>query len=164
MADGNNWLGLDGRVAAVTGVASGMGKAIAEERALDHVLGFAVGLDMTLRDVQNRAKKSGEPWALAKGFDGSAPVSAVAPRGEVGDGSGLELTLDVNGERRQQGNTSQMLSPVPLLIAHVSRWLTLEPGDLIFTGTPAGVGPVAPGDRLEATLEKVGSLIVTIDG
>jgi 2-keto-4-pentenoate hydratase/2-oxohepta-3-ene-1,7-dioic acid hydratase in catechol pathway len=80
----------------------------------------------------------------------------------VGDGSGLEITLDVNGERRQTGNTSQMLRPVPELIAAVSRWFTLEPGDLVFTGTPHGVGPVVPGDRLEARIERVGSLRVSV--
>jgi uncharacterized protein (TIGR00369 family) len=139
------------------------GRAIAPERALDHVLGFAVGLDMTLRTVQSEAKRRGEPWSLAKGFDGSAPVSAVASREEVGDGSALQLTLDVNGKRRQQGDTARMLHPVAELVALASRWLTLERGDLIFTGTPAGVGPVRPGDRLEARLENVGSLTVTVE-
>ena len=138
------------------------GKSIPAERALDHVLGYAVGLDLTLRDLQGEAKERGEPWCVAKGFDGSAPVSAVVPRDDVGDGSGLEITLDVNGERRQTGNTSQMLRPVPELIAAVSRWFTLEPGDLVFTGTPHGVGPVVPGDRLEAKIERVGSLHVSV--
>ena len=138
------------------------GRAIHENEAMSHVLGYAVGLDMTLREVQAEAKRKGEPWALAKGFDTSAPVSAVAPREEVGDGSGLELTLEVNGELRQAGNTSQMLHPVPALIAVASRWVTLERGDLLFTGTPAGVGPVETGDVLEAALEKVGTLRVTV--
>jgi uncharacterized protein (TIGR00369 family) len=138
------------------------GRAIAEADALDHVLGYAVGLDMTLRDLQSAAKQKGEPWAMAKGFDTSAPISAVAPREQVGDGSGLRLTLDVNGERRQDGSTSAMLHPVAALIAEVSRWVTLERGDLLFTGTPAGVGPVGPGDVLEAHLEGVASLRVTV--
>jgi uncharacterized protein (TIGR00369 family) len=138
------------------------GRAIHEDDAMSHVLGYAVGLDMTLREVQAEAKRKGEPWALAKGFDTSAPISTVTSREEVGDGSGLELTLEVNGERRQAGNTSQMLHPVPALIAAASRWLTLERGDLLFTGTPAGVGPVRAGDVLEAALEKVGTLRVTI--
>jgi len=138
------------------------GRSIDEDEAMSHVLGYAVGLDMTLREVQAEAKRKGEPWALAKGFDTSAPVSTVAPREEVGDGSGLELTLEVNGERRQAGNTSQMLHPVAALIAAASRWVTLERGDLLFTGTPAGVGPVGAGDVLEASLEKVGTLRVTV--
>jgi 5-carboxymethyl-2-hydroxymuconate isomerase len=138
------------------------GRSIREEEAPEHVLGYAVGLDMTLREVQAEAKRKGEPWALAKGFDTSAPVSTVAPAEEVGDGAGLELALDVNGERRQAGSTSQMLVPVAALVAVASRWVTLEPGDLLFTGTPAGVGPVSPGDVLEASLEKVGTLRVTV--
>ena len=139
------------------------GKAIPSERALEYVRGFAVGLDMTLRSVQAEAKARGEPWFYSKGFDTSAPVSMVAPAEEVGDGSGLELSLDVNGVRRQQANTSSMLLAVAALIAHVSKTVTLEPGDLLFTGTPAGVGPVEAGDRLEARLEKVGTLTVTVE-
>jgi len=137
------------------------GKAIPVDAALDHVLGYAVGLDMTLRDLQSEAKSRGEPWCVAKGFDGSAPVSPVVTRDAVGDGSGLEIELDLNGERRQEGNTSRMLYGVAELIAFASRWFTLEPGDLVFTGTPAGVGPVEPGDRLEARIQKVGTLTVT---
>jgi 2-keto-4-pentenoate hydratase/2-oxohepta-3-ene-1,7-dioic acid hydratase in catechol pathway len=137
------------------------GKAIPVERALDHVMGYAVGLDMTLRDLQSEAKSRGEPWCVAKGFDGSAPVSPVVARDAVGDGSGLEIELKINGERRQEGNTSQMLYGVAELVAFASRWFTLESGDLIFTGTPAGVGPVNPGDRLEARIERVGTLTVT---
>ena len=139
------------------------GRAIPRERALDHVLGYAVGLDLTLRDLQSEAKRRGEPWSLAKGFDGSAPVSTVAAKDEVGDGSGLEISLDVNGHRRQSANTSQMIRPVAELIAHVSRWIRLERGDLLYTGTPAGVGPLEPGDRVEARLEKVGSLEVSVE-
>lgn len=138
------------------------GKEIPEDGALDHVLGYAVGLDMTLRDLQGLAKERGEPWTLAKGFDTSAPLSAIAPRDQVGDGSGLEITLDVNGERRQQANTSQMLRSVAVLIAHASRLMTLERGDLLYTGTPAGVGAVKAGDVLRAELEKVGSLTVSV--
>lgn len=138
------------------------GRRIPPERALEHVLGFAVGLDLTLRDVQAEAKLRGEPWSVAKGFDGSAPVSAVAPREDVGDGSGLAIGLRVNGKSRQRGNTSRMLHSVADLVALASRWMTLERGDLVFTGTPAGVGPVRPGDRLEAEVERVGSLVVEI--
>ncbi|HXV77888.1 MAG TPA: fumarylacetoacetate hydrolase family protein [Candidatus Polarisedimenticolaceae bacterium] len=138
------------------------GRAISAERALDHVAGYAVGLDLTARELQRVAKRRGEPWSLAKGFDGSAPVSAVAPRDEIGDGSGLDIELSVNGERRQHGNTSQMLHPVPRLVAICSRWVTLEPGDLIFTGTPAGVGPLVRGDLVEARIAGVGRLDLRI--
>ncbi len=138
------------------------GLAISAERAAEHVLGYAVGLDMTLRDLQAAAKAKGEPWALSKGFDTSAPVSLVAPREEVGDGSGLALTLDVNGARRQEASTSSMIHGAAALVAYASRLITLERGDLVFTGTPSGVGPVAAGDVLEARLEKVGSLTVRV--
>ncbi len=139
------------------------GREIPEERALEHVLGYAVGLDMTLREEQARAKAKGEPWTLSKGFDTSAPVSTVAPRDEVGDGSGLRLTLDVNGERRQDASTSTMARGVAALVAYASRRITLERGDLLFTGTPAGVGPVLAGDTLVGTLEGVGSVAVGVE-
>jgi fumarylpyruvate hydrolase len=139
------------------------GRAIPQEAALEHVLGYAVGLDMTLRDLQSAAKAKGEPWALSKGFDTSAPVSLVAPRGEVGDGSGLALSLDVNGSRRQETDTSAMIHGVAAIVSFASRLITLDRGDLIFTGTPAGVGPVRPGDRLEASLDRVGTLAVRVE-
>lgn len=139
------------------------GRCIREDRALEHVLGYAVGLDMTLRDVQSAAKAKGEPWALAKGFDTSAPISPVAPREEVGDGSGLALALRVNGRTRQAASTSEMIRGVAALVACASSLMTLARGDLIFTGTPAGVGPVAAGDLLEATLERVGDLAVRVE-
>jgi 5-carboxymethyl-2-hydroxymuconate isomerase len=129
---------------------------------LEHVLGYAVGLDLTLRDVQNEAKKKGEPWDLAKGFDGSAPVSHVVPKERAGDVAGLALTLDVNDVRRQDGSTGQMLHGVAALVAYASRWITLERGDLLFTGTPSGVGPLAAGDTVVAKLADVATLRVTI--
>src|SRR5262249_10016209 len=137
---------------------------IAEQDAFDHILGYAVGLDLTLRDVQSAAKAKGDPWDLAKGFDGSAPVSLVVPRERVPDPGALELTLDVNGVRRQSGSTSQMLRGVASLVAFASTWMTLRRGDLLFTGTPAGVGPIVPGDRLEARLGSLASLAVTVEG
>jgi uncharacterized protein (TIGR00369 family) len=138
------------------------GRAIAEADAFDHVLGYAVGLDLTLRDLQSEAKKKGEPWDLAKGFDGSAPVSAVVPRERAGDPQGFALTLDVNGRRRQDGSTRQMLHGVASLVAYASRWITLERGDLLFTGTPSGVGPLAGGDEVVARLSDLATLRVTI--
>lgn len=138
------------------------GRAIPADRALDHVSGFAVGIDLTLRDVQSEAKKNGTPWSLSKGFDGSAPISAVAPRSAVGDGSGLNIQLRVNGDVRQHGNTSQMQRSVAQLIEFASRWIRLEPGDLLFTGTPSGVGPIEPGDRARAEIERVGTLEIEV--
>jgi len=138
------------------------GRAIAEKDALDHVYGYAVGLDLTLRDLQSEAKKKGEPWDLAKGFDGSAPVSHVIPKESAGNVAALALTLDVNGERRQNGSTAQMLHGVAGLVAYASRWITLHRGDLLFTGTPSGVGPVVAGDRLEGRLSDLAKLRVTI--
>jgi uncharacterized protein (TIGR00369 family) len=139
------------------------GRAIAIDKASEHILGFAVGLDMTLRDLQAEAKKRGEPWDLAKGFDTSAPVSLVATKEEVGDGSGITLSLHVNGVRRQEVSTSQMIHPVDALVAFASKLITLERGDLIFTGTPSGVGPVRPGDVLEARLGDVATLTVKVE-
>lgn len=136
------------------------GREIPESEAMDHVLGFAVGIDLTLRDLQTTAKRKGEPWSLAKGFDGAAPVSLVAPRDEVGDGSGLGISLEVNGESRQSGSTSRMARPIPALVAEASRLMTLERGDLVFTGTPAGVGPVEPGDEAVARVDRVGEVRV----
>lgn len=138
------------------------GRAIPQDTALEHVLGYAVGLDLTLRDLQSEAKKKGEPWDLSKGFDGSAPVSHVVPRERAGDVAALRLTLDVNGARRQQGSISEMTHGVAALVAYASRWITLERGDLLFTGTPSGVGPVVAGDALEARLSDLVTLRVTI--
>jgi fumarylpyruvate hydrolase len=137
------------------------GRRIAREDALDHVLGYAVGLDLTLREMQAVAKKAGTPWALAKGFDGSAPVSLVAPRDEIGDGSGLGIRTRVNGEIRQDAVTDRMIHDVASLVALASRLVTLERGDLLFTGTPDGVGPVVPGDVMDAEIDRVGRLRVT---
>ncbi len=145
------------------------GKAIPPSRALDHVAGYGVGLDMTLRDVQAQAKKSGLPWALAKGFDTSAPVSPFVPASRVPDASKLGVRLRVNGEERQKGWTRDFIFPLAELLGYVSRYFTLEPGDILFTGTPEGVGRVSPGDRLDAFLideqeSALASLSVTIDG
>ena len=138
------------------------GRTIPQAEAMDHVLGYAVGLDMTLRELQTQAKRRGDPWTLSKGFDGSAPVSLVAPRDEVGDPSGLAITLAVNGKRRQTASTSGMIHPIAALVSRASALMTLERGDLLFTGTPSGVGPVLPGDTIEAQIEKVGRLTVQI--
>jgi len=136
------------------------GKSIPQSRAYDHVAGYAVGLDMTLRDVQAEAKKKGLPWSVAKGFDTSAPVSSAVGRDKVTDPHNLMLSLRVNGQERQRSSTANMIFTVDYLVSYLSSLFTLEPGDLIFTGTPEGVGPVHAGDLLEAELESVGKLSV----
>ena len=129
------------------------GANISVTDARDYVFGFAVGLDMTCRDRQKEAKQLGRPWELAKGFDGSAPCTAIQP-GSLADLEKYgDLVLTRNGEEVQRGNWRNMVWPIPELIAQISRYFKLETGDLIFTGTPAGVGPVQKGDQLIATLE-----------
>jgi acylpyruvate hydrolase len=138
------------------------GKDIPEGSALDHIAGYGVALDMTLRDVQNELKKKGLPWEIAKGFDTSCPLSEFVPVECVADPQGLRLRLVINGELRQDGTTDLMIHPVQRIIAHISSLFTLEPGDVILTGTPSGVGPVAPGDRLRAELVGLATLEVAV--
>jgi acylpyruvate hydrolase len=138
------------------------GKFIPQSKAFDFVQGYGVGLDMTLRDVQAEAKKKGLPWSVAKGFDTSAPVSEFVPAASVHDPHHLTLTLDVNGAARQRGNTADMIFPIDRVIEYLSSVFTMEPGDLIFTGTPEGVGQVHPGDRLHAELQSLTSLDVDV--
>jgi 2-keto-4-pentenoate hydratase/2-oxohepta-3-ene-1,7-dioic acid hydratase in catechol pathway len=128
------------------------GKDISRGNALNLVAGYGIGLDMTLRDVQNDAKKKGLPWTLAKGFDTSAPLSAFVAAEQVPDPHDLDLKLNVNGITRQQSNTKNFLFKIDELIAYISRFFTFERGDIIFTGTPEGVAPAASGDQLEAQL------------
>ncbi len=129
------------------------GKNIAPEQAADFVCGFGLGLDMTCRDLQKQAKQLGRPWELAKGFDGSAPCTALQA-GSLADLHNCgEFFLAVNGRETQRGHWRDMVWSVPELIAEVSRYVQLNEGDLIFTGTPAGVGPVQVGDLLEAKME-----------
>ncbi len=138
------------------------GSNISEKDALDHVGAYAVGLDMTARDLQWKAKQKGHPWSVAKGFDTFAPLGELAPAEAVPDPQALDLRLTVNGEVRQAAPTSDMVFPVATLIAYCSRIFTLEPGDLLYTGTPEGVGPVEDGDVLEATATGLPSLRVTV--
>ena len=128
------------------------GRMIAKEDAYDYVLGYGVGLDMTLRDVQQEAKKRGEPWTISKGFDTSAPVSAIIPRTMIPDPHNLTIRCTVNGTVRQESSTGGMIFSIPATIAFLSSLFTLERGDLIFTGTPEGVGPVHSGDEIRAEL------------
>jgi fumarylpyruvate hydrolase len=134
------------------------GADIAPADALTHVYGYAAGLDMTRRDLQAQAKKAGRPWDMAKGFDHSAPVTPIARAADVGHPSGGRIWLEVNGSLRQEGDIGEMIWSVPEILAELSTWLALEPGDLVFTGTPAGVGRLAPGDRVRGGVDGVGVL------
>lgn len=138
------------------------GRNIAPDDALDLVGGYAVGLDMTRRDLQGLAKKGGRPWAAAKDFDHSAIVGPVVPAAQIGHPDTGRIWLEVNGETRQDGDLSHMIWPVPGILAELSSLMTLLPGDLVFTGTPAGVGPVVPGDRISGHIAGLPSLDVTI--
>jgi fumarylpyruvate hydrolase len=134
------------------------GSDIPARAALDHVYGYAVGLDMTRRDLQGQAKKLGRPWDTGKGFDHSAPCSEIAPATAVGHPARGAITLQVNGQLRQQGDLADLIWNVPETIACLSSLFTLMPGDLIYTGTPAGVGPVKRGDVLLAMVAGVAAL------
>jgi fumarylpyruvate hydrolase len=137
------------------------GKTIPVEKALDHVWGYAVGLDMTRRDIQGEAKKMGRPWEMGKSFDQSAPCSALRPVTEIGHPAKGEIWVKVNGQIKQQGDLSQQIWSVPEQIAYLSGLVTLQPGDLIFSGTPSGVGPISKGDKLEGHVDGVGDLAIT---
>ena len=138
------------------------GRDIPVESALEHVYGYAVGLDMTRRDLQNAAKKEGKPWDMGKGFDHSAPCSAIRRAADIGHPAKGAVTLSVNGEPRQTGDLSDLIWSVSETISYLSGLVELQPGDLIYTGTPEGVGPVVAGDRLEGAVEGVGTIAVTI--
>ena len=136
------------------------GQNIGRDEALGHVYGYALGLDMTRRDLQAVARKLGRPWALAKGFDQSCPISPIVPAARIGHPASGRIELTVNGEVRQSGNLAHMIWDVPEAIAFLSRFAALAPGDLIMTGTPAGVGPVRPCDVLRGFCEGVGEIEV----
>jgi len=128
------------------------GKNIPSNRALEHVAGYGLGIDVTARDIQQEAKKNGHPWSAAKGFDTFAPISRFLPPGDIGDPQDLELSLKVNDSIRQRGHTADMIFPLNKLISYLSDIFTLSPGDLIFTGTPEGVSSIRDGDHIEAEL------------
>jgi fumarylpyruvate hydrolase len=138
------------------------GADIAEADALGHVWGYAAGLDMTRRDLQGQAKKEGKPWDMGKGFDHSAPIGELVPASRIGHPAQGRIELKVNGAVRQTADLAQMIWSVPETIAYLSRLVRLAPGDLIFTGTPAGVAAVSRGDVLEGSVEGVGSVSVRI--
>lgn len=138
------------------------GRDLSRDAAAAAVWGYACGLDMTRRDLQAVAKKKGQPWDSGKGFDLGAPISPIVPRGNAPLRVKGEIALTVNGETRQSGDLSDMIWDIPGVIAQLSRLWELKAGDLVFTGTPEGVGPVVRGDRLEGWIEGVGSLAVEI--
>ena len=144
-------------------VAIGTGGAdIAEADALKHVWGYAAGLDMTRRDLQNEAKKAGRPWDMGKAFDHSAPIGLLVPASHFPDPTRGKLELRVNGAVRQTSDLSKLIWSVAETIAYLSKLIRLAPGDLIFTGTPEGVAAVARGDLLEGVVEGVGTVKTTI--
>jgi fumarylpyruvate hydrolase len=137
------------------------GRDISERRALEYVFGYATGIDLTRRDLQRSAKQWGQPWDAAKGFESSAPIGAIRPAtlGHVSEG---RIWLSVNGELRQEDDVKRMLWDVPHVIVELSGFYEVKPGDLVFCGTPPGVGPVKPGDRLEGGVEGLEVLRITI--
>ena len=134
------------------------GAAVAVDRAIDLIFGYTVGLDLTRRDIQAKAKEKGHPWDMGKGFDQSAVAGVIRPVAQVGHPAGGRIWLTVNGQTRQDGDLAAMSWKVADIIANLSTLVRLEAGDLIYTGTPAGVGPLLPGDVLEAGVEGVGTL------
>ncbi|MFY7856019.1 MAG: fumarylacetoacetate hydrolase family protein [Rubrivivax sp.] len=152
---------LHHEVELVVAIGTG-GRHIAAADALAHIWGYAVGLDMTRRDLQAEMKKAGRPWCIAKAFEESAPLSAIVPLAHTGELRRGAITLSVNGQLRQRGDLSELIWNVAETIEHLSVAWTLQPGDLIFTGTPAGVGAVERGDRMEACIEGLGTLQVEI--
>ena len=138
------------------------GRDIALEDALSHVWGYGVALDMTRRDLQGEAKKLGRPWEIGKSFEHSAPISPLLPVSQVGHPSTGEITLHVNGALRQEGDLAQMIWKTPEIIRYLSQYFELAAGDVILTGTPAGVGPVARGDVIEGKVAGLGTLRVRV--
>ena len=128
------------------------GSKIQEQEAMSHIAGYVLALDMTARDFQDEAKKKGQPWSVAKGFDTSCPVSDFIDKSKLVNPDSTPLWLKVNGTMKQNGNTNDMIFSVPYLISYISKYFKLEEGDLILTGTPEGVGPVGKGDVIEAGL------------
>jgi fumarylpyruvate hydrolase len=138
------------------------GSDIAVEHALAHVFGYAVGIDMTRRDLQGQAKDMGRPWEVGKAFERSALCTELVPAGAIGHPDRGMVWLEVNGERRQEGDLAQLIWKVPEVIAELSTLFELAPGDLIMTGTPAGVGPVVKGDVMRGGVAGVGEITVKV--
>jgi fumarylpyruvate hydrolase len=130
--------------------------------AMAHVWGYAVGLDMTRRDLQGEAKKQGRPWEIGKGFDASAPIGPIVPAAKAGNASAATIELKVNGVVKQTSTTAKLIWNIAETIEHLSSYWRLEPGDLIYTGTPEGVGAVKPGDLMEGSVAGVGTLKIRV--
>jgi fumarylpyruvate hydrolase len=145
-------------------VAIGGGTRVAVGEALNLIYGYAVGLDMTRRDLQQEARRVGGPWDTGKSFEQCAPVSAISPRHLAGDPDRGRIWLEVNDRVRQDGDIADMIWSVAEILARLSRLFVLQPGDLVFTGTPEGVGPVLPGDRLRGGIDGVGGFSLQISG
>ncbi|MBK8118483.1 MAG: fumarylacetoacetate hydrolase family protein [Sulfuritalea sp.] len=138
------------------------GRNIAVDAANEHVWGYAVGLDMTRRDLQFALRDKGRPWELGKAFDQSAPIAALVPASRSGHPTRGRVWLTANGKMKQEGDLADMIWTVPETIAHLSKYFELAPGDLIYTGTPEGVGPVVRGDTLTGGVEGIGELSICI--
>jgi len=140
------------------------GRDISQADAESHIAGYALAVDMTARNMQDVVKKKGHPWSAVKGFDTFTPISSYVPKSAISDPQNLNLTLKVNGVTKQDGNTSNMIFKIPHMVEHISSIMTLEEGDLILTGTPSGVGPLAPGDRVECKLtDSTGKELATLN-
>lgn len=131
--------------------------------ALEHVYGYACGLDMTRRDLQLAAREQRRPWDLGKDFEQSAVLAEIVPASDIGHPSTGRIELRVNGQTKQSSDLSLLIHPVPALVAHLSHYYHLVPGDVIYTGTPEGVGPVVAGDRIEGSIEDIGAVSLTIN-
>ena len=138
------------------------GTNISLEKASNHIYGYAVGLDMTRRDLQGVAKKMGRPWEIGKAFEKSAPIGVLSKIEETGKLDEGKIVLKLNGKTKQEGNLNMMIWKVSEIISHLSQFYDIAAGDIIMTGTPAGVGPVQKGDKLEGTIEKLESLKVDV--
>lgn len=138
------------------------GKNIKAADALQHIYGYAVGLDMTRRDLQNDMKKQGRPWCIGKGFDFSAPIGPITPAAQAGDVAHAEIYVQVNGQNRQRSNVSQLIWNIAETIEHLSTAWELQPGDLIYTGTPEGVAAVVSGDTMVGEVAGLGQLKVQV--
>lgn len=152
---------LHHEIELVVAVGTG-GRDIPVETALNHVYGYGAGIDLTRRDMQTAAREKGHPWDMSKGFDQSAPCSALRTVAAVGHPAKGEISLSVNGSPRQHGDIADMIWSVPETISYLSGLVELAPGDLIYTGTPEGVGALVKGDRVEGSVDGVGTITITI--